>query len=88
MRRSRSRPHPQRDGGCPADPARGTGGDGDSTGQGPGQTTLLASRQRHESAFSMTSLPCAVLVLIASDRLLLLNIVKYSASTWGMSRSW
>ena len=47
-------------------------------------TSTSASR----ISFSMTSLPSGVLVLIASDRLLLLSIVKYRASTSGMSRSW
>ena len=36
----------------------------------------------------MTSRPSGVRVLIASDRLLLLSMVKYRASTSGMSRSW
>ena len=38
-------------------------------------------------SFSRTALPSAVLVLMASERLLLLSIVKYSASRSGMSRS-
>ena len=39
-------------------------------------------------SFSSTSLPSGVLVSSVSDFLLLLSIVKYSASTPGMSRSW
>lgn len=38
-------------------------------------------------SFSMTSLPSGVLVLIASERLLELSMVKYRASMSGMSLS-
>ena len=47
-------------------------------------TSTSASR----ISFSITSLPSGVLVSSSSDRLLLLSIVKYSASRSGMSRNW
>ncbi len=39
-------------------------------------------------SFSRISLPSLVLVSSVSERLLLLSWVKYSASTFGMSRNW
>ena len=39
-------------------------------------------------SFSSTALPSAFLVSSVSERLLLLSMVKYSASASGMSRSW
>ncbi len=39
-------------------------------------------------SFSSTALPSGFLVSSVSERLLLLSIVKYSASASGMSRNW
>ena len=46
-------------------------------------TSTSASR----ISFSMTSRPSGDFVLIASERLLLFSMVKYRASTSGMSRN-